>query len=86
VKQRPWASPLRAHRKLGDVNDVFGAPQFVVEEVADVDPELGRAPTGNALKIEKSTFHCAGRRKWFRSVFPKPATSRPLGCENLVLS
>ena len=36
--------------------------------------------------MEKSTFHCAGRRKKLRFVFPKPTTSRPLGCEKSDLS
>ncbi len=75
-------------RKFGAVNDVFGAPQFtVLNRLAMSIRNSGRnRPTGNALKIEKSTFHCAGRRKKFRSVVPKPATSSPLGCENFVLS
>ena len=75
-------------RKFGDVNVVFGAPQFtVLKRFAMSIRNSGRKrPIGNALKIEKSTFHCAGRRKKFRSVVPNPATSSPLGCENSDLS
>ena len=80
--------PAEYCMKFGDVNEVFGAPQFLVlKRLAMSIRNSGRKrPIGNALKIEKSTFHCAGRRKKLRFVFPKPATSSPLGCEKSDLS
>jgi hypothetical protein len=75
-------------KNSGDVNVVFGAPQFrVLKRFATSNRNSGRKrPTGNALKNDKSTFVCAGRRKKLRFVLPNPPRSTPVGCENYDLS
>src|SRR6478672_11708372 len=43
-------------------------------------------PTGNERNRPRSTFHAPGVRNWLRRLLPKPATPRPVGCENSDLS